>query len=133
MAWYSGALTRFQAPCAPLSTGRVAPLRKNVPSEEKVRRFFPTPCGRLAVTSHAPTRLRPISEADSWRLVDEPVFLFIRSPLPPNGSAQLPVRAGSLDLPVRADGGRADYCGWLERLRYKSRRLDIDPLPAHLI
>jgi len=49
--------TRFQAPCAPLSTGCVSPLRKKVPSDENVRRFFPTPAGRLAVTIHAQSDL----------------------------------------------------------------------------
>jgi hypothetical protein len=57
--------TRFQAPCAPLSTGCVSPLRKKVPSDEKVRRFFPTPAGRVAVTIHAPTKRPLVSPVDA--------------------------------------------------------------------
>src|SRR4030095_10580014 len=47
----------FHAPCPPLRTGCVSPLRKNVPSEENVSRFLPTPLALLAVTSHAPTNV----------------------------------------------------------------------------
>jgi hypothetical protein len=35
-----------------------------VPSEENVRRFFPTPAGRLAVTIQAPTRVSWLSRVD---------------------------------------------------------------------
>src|SRR5437899_11056870 len=57
LALYRFGPTSFHAPCPPLRTGCVSPLRKNVPSEENVSRFLPTPLALLTVTSHAPTNV----------------------------------------------------------------------------
>src|SRR5262245_10543013 len=68
VASYSLSPICLQAPCAPLGTGCVSPLRKKVPSDEKVSMFFPTPLGRLAVTIHAPIRPRLVSTPVPWRV-----------------------------------------------------------------
>ena len=48
----------------------MSPLRKNVPSEENVSRFLPTPRALLAVTSHAPTNVGPDVATRTAELAD---------------------------------------------------------------
>src|SRR5439155_3692958 len=106
--------TRFQAPCAPLSTGCVSPLRKKVPSDENVRRFFPTPAGRLAVTIHAPTSPRFVATALSSRVT-------AAQPATTTTANRLGIKDLMMDIVCLRQFGRLTLCSAAGRGRRMTR------------